>query len=74
MHRMTFIGGGNMARSLVGGLIGTGADPASIAIAEPRAEAARALWNANSACAPSPTAARPWTAPTSWYWRSSRRC
>jgi pyrroline-5-carboxylate reductase len=39
MHRITFIGGGNMARSLVGGLIGTGADPASIAIAEPRAEA-----------------------------------
>jgi pyrroline-5-carboxylate reductase len=43
MQRMTFIGGGNMARSLVGGLIGTGADPATIAIAEPRAEAREAL-------------------------------
>ncbi len=39
MQRTTFIGGGNMARSLVGGLIGTGADPASIAISEPREDA-----------------------------------
>lgn len=43
MKRMTFIGGGNMARSLVGGLIGTGVDPATIAISEPRAEAREEL-------------------------------
>jgi len=43
MHRITFIGGGNMARSLVGGLIGRDVDPAGIAIAEPRAEARQAL-------------------------------
>lgn len=35
----TFIGGGNMARSLIGALIGHGADAASIAVAEPRADA-----------------------------------
>ncbi|HEX6612513.1 MAG TPA: pyrroline-5-carboxylate reductase [Rhodanobacteraceae bacterium] len=34
-----FIGGGNMARSLIGALIGHGADPSSISVAEPRADA-----------------------------------
>lgn len=32
---IAFIGGGNMARSLVGGLIARGADPAAIRVAEP---------------------------------------
>lgn len=32
---LAFIGGGNMARSLVGGLVGRGMDPASIRVAEP---------------------------------------
>lgn len=36
--RIAFIGGGNMARSLVGALVRGGADPASIAVAEPNAE------------------------------------
>lgn len=43
MNRITFIGGGNMARSLIGGLIGKGTDPGRIAIAEPRAEAREEL-------------------------------
>ena len=32
---IAFIGGGNMARSLIGGLIAQGRDPASIQVAEP---------------------------------------
>ena len=43
MQNITFIGGGNMARSLVGGLISTGVDPQQISIAEPRAEAREEL-------------------------------
>jgi pyrroline-5-carboxylate reductase len=39
MNRITFIGGGNMARSLIGGLISKGNNPSDIAVAEPRAEA-----------------------------------
>lgn len=35
---MSFIGGGNMARSLIGGLIARGADPTSIVVADPSAE------------------------------------
>lgn len=33
--RLTFIGGGNMARSLIGGLIASGRDPAGITVADP---------------------------------------
>ncbi|MBS0431533.1 MAG: pyrroline-5-carboxylate reductase [Proteobacteria bacterium] len=36
---IAFIGGGNMARSLIGALIQRGADTATIAVAEPRADA-----------------------------------
>src|SRR6185437_16332739 len=36
---IVFIGGGNMARSLIGALIGHGADATAIAVAEPRADA-----------------------------------
>jgi pyrroline-5-carboxylate reductase len=36
---ITFIGGGNMARSLIGALIGHGAAASSITVAEPRADA-----------------------------------
>ena len=32
---LCFIGGGNMARSLIGGLVGRGTDPSSIVVAEP---------------------------------------
>ncbi|HET9835720.1 MAG TPA: NAD(P)-binding domain-containing protein, partial [Rhodanobacteraceae bacterium] len=38
-NAIAFIGGGNMARSLIGALIGRGADAPSIAVAEPRADA-----------------------------------
>src|SRR5699024_5859683 len=39
MNRITFIGGGNMARSLIGGLIKAGGDAGAIHVAEPFAEA-----------------------------------
>ena len=40
---VAFIGGGNMARSLVGGLVARGVDPASIRVAEPMAALRDAL-------------------------------
>ena len=40
---IAFIGGGNMARSLVGGLISTGREPSSIHVAEPVAALREAL-------------------------------
>lgn len=43
MTRIAFIGGGNMARSLIGGLLKNGVTPATIAVAEPQAEARQAL-------------------------------
>ena len=43
MTRLAFIGGGNMARSLIGGLLKTGVAAASISVAEPLAEARHAL-------------------------------
>ncbi|MDE1894214.1 MAG: pyrroline-5-carboxylate reductase [Xanthomonadaceae bacterium] len=43
MTRLAFIGGGNMARSLIGGLLKTGIAPATISVAEPSAEARQAL-------------------------------
>ncbi|WP_243041808.1 pyrroline-5-carboxylate reductase [Dyella sedimenti] len=43
MTRIAFIGGGNMARSLIGGLLKTGIATSSIRVAEPRAEARQAL-------------------------------
>lgn len=39
MTRIAFIGGGNMARSLIGGLLKTGTTAADIRVAEPQAEA-----------------------------------
>ncbi|HET6914411.1 MAG TPA: pyrroline-5-carboxylate reductase [Rhodanobacteraceae bacterium] len=38
-HATAFVGGGNMARSLISALIGHGADATTIAVAEPRADA-----------------------------------
>jgi pyrroline-5-carboxylate reductase len=43
MTRLAFIGGGNMARSLIGGLLKTGVAPATICVAEPQAEARQVL-------------------------------
>src|SRR5690242_12813918 len=43
MTRLAFIGGGNMARSLIGGLLKTGAAASSIRVAEPQAQAREAL-------------------------------
>jgi len=40
---VAFIGGGNMARSLIGGLIRAGSAPASVAVGEPSVELAAAL-------------------------------
>ena len=38
MTRIAFVGGGNMARSLIGGLLATGHAPADIRVADPAAE------------------------------------
>jgi pyrroline-5-carboxylate reductase len=43
MTRVAFVGGGNMARSLIGGLLKTGMAPADVSVAEPQAEARQAL-------------------------------
>ncbi|MFA6228752.1 MAG: pyrroline-5-carboxylate reductase [Rhodanobacter sp.] len=43
MTRLAFIGGGNMARSLIGGLLKTGIAPTTISVAEPMAEARQGL-------------------------------
>lgn len=43
MTRIAFIGGGNMARSLIGGLLKTGMAASNLSVAEPRAEARQAL-------------------------------
>ncbi|WP_202844352.1 pyrroline-5-carboxylate reductase [Luteimonas saliphila] len=40
---VAFVGGGNMARSLVGGLVAAGTDPATIRVADPNAQARDAL-------------------------------
>jgi pyrroline-5-carboxylate reductase len=42
-HSIGFVGGGNMARSLVGGLIADGVPPASFIVAEPDAPRRSAL-------------------------------
>ena len=42
-HDIAFIGGGNMARSLIGGLVAQGRDPATIRVAEPVAAVRDAL-------------------------------
>ncbi|WP_114238663.1 pyrroline-5-carboxylate reductase [Dyella sp. C9] len=43
MTRIAFIGGGNMARSLIGGLLRTGVATSAISVAEPRADARQEL-------------------------------
>ena len=43
MTRLAFIGGGNMARSLIGGLLKTGVTASSLSVAEPQAEARQSL-------------------------------
>ncbi|BDU20369.1 pyrroline-5-carboxylate reductase [Dyella sp. GSA-30] len=43
MTRIAFIGGGNMARSLIGGLLKTGIASSSISVAEPRADVRQEL-------------------------------
>jgi len=45
-HRIGFIGGGNMARSLIGGLLGAGYDAGQIAVSEPDSQRREALINA----------------------------
>ena len=40
---LAFIGGGNMARSLVGGLVAAGADPGNLRVADPNASTREAL-------------------------------
>lgn len=42
-RKITFIGGGNMARSLIGAQLARGVPPAAVTVAEPRGEAREAL-------------------------------
>ena len=42
-RKIAFIGGGNMASSLVGGLVESGCPPADVVVAEPEAEKRRIL-------------------------------
>jgi len=42
-NRVAFVGGGNMARSLIGGLIRDGVTPANVSVSEPNAELRAAL-------------------------------
>lgn len=46
MNQLAFIGGGNMARAIIGGLIGSGRSPSSIVVVDP-GEAARASLQAD---------------------------
>jgi pyrroline-5-carboxylate reductase len=39
MHKVSFIGGGNMAAAIIGGLVASGADPAGIEVVEINADA-----------------------------------
>jgi len=39
MHKVSFIGGGNMAAAIIGGLIASGAQPADIEVVEINADA-----------------------------------
>jgi pyrroline-5-carboxylate reductase len=41
--RLAFIGGGNMANALIGGLLGRGLKPGAISVVEPEAAARRKL-------------------------------
>ncbi|KAB2325545.1 pyrroline-5-carboxylate reductase [Betaproteobacteria bacterium SCN1] len=43
MHKVSFIGGGNMAAAIIGGLVASGADPAGIEVVEINADARAAL-------------------------------
>ena len=45
--RIAFVGGGNMAGAIIGGLIGAGRAPSSMLVVEPRAEARAALERAH---------------------------
>ena len=49
MTRIAFIGGGNMARSLIGGLLKTGVSASSITRGRTAGRIARQRWAANSA-------------------------
>jgi pyrroline-5-carboxylate reductase len=42
-QRVAFVGGGNMARSLIGGLIARGSEPARLSVSEPQAALREAL-------------------------------
>ena len=43
INKLSFIGGGNMARSLIGGLIANGFDTKQIYVADPNADSRQAL-------------------------------
>ena len=65
-QRIAFIGGGNMGRSLIGGLIASGVQAAQIVVADPmparrRLQSLKAQYDVNRRTTPKPCAT-----PTSW--------
>lgn len=70
--RIAFIGAGNMAASLIGGLRAQGLDASQIRASDPGAET-RSRIQAEHGIETSSTTPRPSTAPMSSCWQSSRR-
>ena len=70
--RIAFIGGGNMASAVIGGLIQRGLPAAQIAVVEPFEAARTALREHHGIDALPPPAPR-WPAPTCWSGPSSRK-
>ena len=70
--RIAFIGAGNMAASLIGGLRAKGLDAAQIRASDPGVET-RTKVAPNTASKYSPTTPTPFRMPTSSYWRSNPR-
>ena len=63
-HTLAFSGGGNMARSLIGGLVARGVAPETLRVAEPVAELREAL---------KPSIEQQFRAPNIGTWLNSRR-
>ena len=69
--KIALIGGGNMARGLIGGLLGHGANPDLITVSDPIARAAQRC-SATLPSAPRTTTPLPQAMQTWWCWPSSR--
>ncbi len=75
IRRLAFIGGGNMAAALIGGLTKRGLPSERVVVADPSQEQLRASWPVITGSRPPPTTPVPSKVPKSWYWPSNRsRC